>query len=266
MYTKEVKKFLEATKDNAVFCFDTETTGLDAKSCDIIEFSAIEYRKNGEKYEKVRELDIYINPGYPLPEKIVEITGITDEKLAKDGISKHEAAEKIAAFWGANPNVLGYNSISFDHAFVNALYNKEFGKEFTPNAHLDVLKMARSKMPKPHKLIDMATAAGIADGINFHTSLDDALATFGVFEFLLPKFDFKEEEKPFVINAIRGWKMSDTLNRIYVNNSLNASVFYDVANGCWRIDDCLNETDIKAQIFAFSKTSSDEEFVEKYKV
>ena len=264
MYTREVKRFLEAAKGSEVFCFDTETTGLSAEKNDIIEFSAIRYHYDGESFKELDSLDIYINPGYTIPEEITQITGITNEKIATDGVSQAEAAERIVAYFGTNPFCMGYNSVSFDQKFVNAFFLKTGHPGFNPQAHLDVLKMARCKMPKPHKLGDMVQAAGLPDKFNLHTSIDDAKATFGVFEFLLTKFDLSTPVAAFEIKTIAPWKRSELLNRIYVNNSLNAPVYYDVAKGCWFFPDWMNEEDAKTSIYSFSKTASDEEFVKKY--
>lgn len=167
------------------YCFDTETTGLSPYTNDIIEFSAIEYRYSSGHFHESRSLDIYINPGYPLPQEIVKITGITDSTIQSKGISQPEAVEKIRNFWGDRPILVGYNSISFDQEFLDTLYRKILGIGFSNTYHIDVLKMAKEKMPAPHKLCDMAKAAKVDEGITFHTSIDDARATFGVFRFLL---------------------------------------------------------------------------------
>lgn len=68
----------------AVF-FDTETTGLDAKSCRIIELAAIRIEKatDGSLIETDRaDMFIKLPEGERIPDKIVELTGITDERLA----------------------------------------------------------------------------------------------------------------------------------------------------------------------------------------
>ena len=67
-----------ALTDTEFVVFDIETTGLSAKTCGITEIGAVVY-KNGE-VESVFET--YVNPGMPIPENIVKLTGITDEMVA----------------------------------------------------------------------------------------------------------------------------------------------------------------------------------------
>ena len=64
--------------DETFVVFDFETTGFNAGGTDsIIEIGAVKI-KNGEILEKYDEL---INPGRPLPQKIIDVTNITDENI-----------------------------------------------------------------------------------------------------------------------------------------------------------------------------------------
>ena len=55
--------------------FDLETTGLYPDKDSIIEIGAVKVRN----HEVVDQLDILVNPGFPILTKIVQLTGITDE-------------------------------------------------------------------------------------------------------------------------------------------------------------------------------------------
>ncbi len=265
-YRQNVLSFKETVKGKEFFVFDTETTGLSAVENDIIQFSAVKVKEDGGIFKEVDYLDFYINPGYPIPEKITEITGISDETV-KDGKTFDEAAKAIAAFFGNNPIVCGYNSVTFDEKFLNALYQKALKKSFSPALHLDVLKMARDKKEeKPHKLINLAEFAGVADKYTFHSSIDDARATLDVLNFILPMYDKKEEVKDtsaFSITAVRRWKKSATLDRIYVSNNLGVSVYYDVAMEEWMIAGNYDEEKIVGAVLSYCEVSSAAELVEK---
>lgn len=261
-YRQEVMNFVELIKDGSPFVvFDTETTGLKPLENDIIEFSGIKARKTSTGYETMEELDIFINPGYEIPAEITEITGITDDKLAKDGITPFEAVERISEFLGKNPILMGYNSPGFDEPFVNSLFAKAGHGTISPRLHLDVLKMARDKMPKPHKLINMATAAGVDKKYQFHLSIDDAKATFDVFQFLLPMYGEAEKKADFEVTAISRWQKYG-FDRVYVSNDKNIPAYYDVTDKRWVSEADADE--VRMQALSFAGVTSDEEFVEMY--
>ena len=60
-------------------CIDLETTGLNPKTDKIIEIGAVRVAK----HVIVEEWDTFVNPGRPLDERIVTLTGIHDEQLAE---------------------------------------------------------------------------------------------------------------------------------------------------------------------------------------
>ena len=93
---------------------DVETTGLDS-SDKIIELGLVvfEYDATGTVYRVVDELDEFEDPGRPLPQAIVELTGITDEQVRGRSISDTEVA-RVAA--GADL-VIAHNA-GFDRPIV----------------------------------------------------------------------------------------------------------------------------------------------------
>ena len=265
-YRSDVLKFVELVRGGRFICFDTETTGLSPTDNDIIQFSAIRYEERGGEYAEVERFNTYINPGYPIAPEITEINGITNEMLEKAPGQK-EAAAAIKAFLGDSPILIGYNSISFDEEFVKSLYRKTGMGEFTPSFHLDILKMAREKSPKPHKLIDMAERAGVTEGLTFHSSDDDAIATFEVFLYLLPMYEKAEPRDDMAqlrIMSIRRWTKSATLDRLYVGNTKNFSIYLDIPKGEWFIGANLETDDVVAAVYDFAKVMSDDELIAKY--
>ena len=77
------EKFLRSLKENmAVMVYDCETTGLSPEKNHIIQLSARKCFVSEEGFEEMESRTWYICPGYALPEKIVELTGITDEFLS----------------------------------------------------------------------------------------------------------------------------------------------------------------------------------------
>ncbi len=261
-YRNEVIAFKETVKGTHFFVFDTETTGLSALNDDVIEFSAVKVNVSSDgDYEVSDKFDIYINPGCPIPEIITELTGITQEKIDADGVAPQEAAKQIKDFLGDNPIVMGYNSISFDTGFVNALLVKNGCGSFSPRMHLDVLKMAREKVEKPHKLINMAERFGVDKGLSFHTSIDDAMATFLVYQNIAPLYDEEPVCEELTITKVARWKKSESLDRIYVNNSQSKTIYYDVPKSEWVNFSDIDDGEVIRQVYEYTGVSSIDELL-----
>ena len=86
MENRFLKRFMDVTDGNYFYVVDTETTGLEPEQCDVIEVSAIRVYNDGGNFIPCKTFDMFINPGYSLPENIVEFnqkagTGICDDFL-----------------------------------------------------------------------------------------------------------------------------------------------------------------------------------------
>ena len=117
--------------------FDFETTGFNAGGADsIIEIGAVKI-KNGEILEKYDEL---INPGRPLPQKIIDVTNITDEML--EGKDNEENAVKRFIEWFGDCPMVAHNA-KFDVSFLEMAYKKYNLGTFT-NPVIDTLELSRT--------------------------------------------------------------------------------------------------------------------------
>ncbi len=93
---------------NPLIFFDLETTGIDVAVDRIVEISYLKIFPNGDEESKTMK----INPGMPIPQKAINIHGITDEDV-KDAPTFQEVAKNIAkVFEGCD--FAGYNSNKFD--------------------------------------------------------------------------------------------------------------------------------------------------------
>ena len=126
--------------------FDTETSGLSAKYNRVIEFGAVKV----EHGSVVNRFDILINPGKPLPRKIVELTGISDDDLAGQP-TMEEALPKIMEFIG--DSILVTHNAEFDISMMNAEL-KRYGYDTIKNPVIDTLMLSRYLFPesKAHRL------------------------------------------------------------------------------------------------------------------
>ena len=127
----------EIMLDQTYVVFDFETTGFNAGGVDsIIEIGAVKI-KNGEIIEKYDEL---INPGRPLPEKIIEVTNITDSML--EGKDNEENAVKRFIEWFGHCPMVAHNA-KFDVSFLEMAY-KKYNLGIFENPVIDTLELSRT--------------------------------------------------------------------------------------------------------------------------
>lgn len=148
-------------------CFDLETTGLSHKKEKITEIGAVKLR-NGEI---VDSFGTFVDPEMPIPSKITEITGITDEMVSgapKEG----EALDAFYAFCGESPVFVAHNA-EFDVSFLRTAGNR-CGKPFN-YTYIDTVAVCRS-MLKDIKNCKLDTVAKYLKlpPFNHHRAVDDA--------------------------------------------------------------------------------------------
>ena len=123
--------------DTTYVVFDLETTGFNAGGADsIIEIGAVKIN-NGEIIDRFDEL---INPGRKLPQKIIELTNITDEML--EGKDNEENTVKKFKEWVGDLPMVAHNA-KFDVSFIVMAHNKYNLGEFT-NTVIDTLELSRA--------------------------------------------------------------------------------------------------------------------------
>ena len=123
--------------DQTFVVFDFETTGFNAGGADsIIEIGAVKM-KDGMIIEKYDEL---INPGRPLPEKIVEVTNITDDMLV-DKDNEENAVKRFIEWFGDCPMVA--HNAKFDVSFLEMAY-KKYNLGTFKNPVIDTLELSRT--------------------------------------------------------------------------------------------------------------------------
>jgi len=116
--------------------FDTETTGFNAAGEDqMIEIGAVKI-KDGNIIDRFDEL---INPNRPIPQKIKELTCITDE-MVKDCDNEEEVTKRFLE-WTGNLPMVAHNA-KFDISFLEMAMKKYNLGEFK-NTVIDTLELSR---------------------------------------------------------------------------------------------------------------------------
>lgn len=183
-------------------CVDVETTGLNPKSENIIEIGAVKVVDG----QVVDTFQSFLKPRKPLEDRIVALTGITDEMLA-DAPTGNLVMPLFAEFCGELP-LVGHNLI-FDYAFLKrAMLNEKRSFE---RKGVDTLKIARKYLPE----LESRNLGFLCQHFDIthtaHRALGDARATVQLFEILKQRFGAKAakegctmfEPKMLVHNAKR---------------------------------------------------------------
>ncbi len=159
---------------NSYVVFDTETTGLKDQTDHIIEIGALKYIND----ELVEEFDVLINPKEDIPEIITNITGITNEMVAKEK-NIEEVLPLFMEFIGELP-VICHNA-PFDIGFINASL-KRCDMEIMKNETIDTVVLAREYIPEAYnyKLETLKKYFRLSYGS--HRSVDDCKTTNFVYQ------------------------------------------------------------------------------------
>ena len=181
---KSVKNPRGQVLEDATYCvLDLETTGISITTEKITEVGIMKV-KNGEVID---EFEMFVNPEKPIPQRVVEVTNITDE-MVKDAETIDKVFPKILEFVG--DSIIVAHNASFDVGFLkhNA---KLLGYEFN-NTYIDTLPLAKDLFPdlKKYKLGKIADSLGIEVDVA-HRALADVDTTVKVFNVMLKKLKDK---------------------------------------------------------------------------
>ena len=126
--------------DATYVVFDVETTGLSAVYDTIIELAAVKMHKGNVE----ASFDEFIDPGHPLSNTTINLTGITDE-MVRGSKSEEEVLRLFREF--SEGAVLVAHNASFDMGFLNTSYRK-YGIPEAENPVIDTLELARYLYPE----------------------------------------------------------------------------------------------------------------------
>lgn len=169
--------------------FDTETTGFYVGSDQMIEIGAVKI-KDGVITDR---FDEFIDPKRPLPQKIIDLTCITDDMLA--GHDSEEEVTKRFLEWTGELPMVAHNA-KFDIGFISAACNKYNLGEFN-NTVLDTMSMARMLHPEwpNHKLTTLVRRYKIEWDEDAHHRADyDAEGTAHAFHKMCEELDSRNIE------------------------------------------------------------------------
>ena len=159
--------------DTEYCVLDLETTGFSPITEKITEIGMMKI-KNGEVID---EFECFVNPEKPIPQRVIDVTHITDD-MVKDAETIDKIIPKIIEFMG--DDVLVAHNAKFDMSFLQHNFEK-YGYDFN-YTYIDSLPLARAMFPdfKKFKLGILAEKLGIQVDVA-HRALDDVKTLVGVF-------------------------------------------------------------------------------------
>lgn len=164
--------------------FDTETTGLEPLNGDrIIELGAVEMINHIPTGKTFRRL---VNPGRPVSEATIRITGLTDDDLKdKPPFEDGEIVDPLLAFIG-DATIVAHNA-DFDRGFLNMELERCGRAPIPEDRWIDTARMARKKYPgAPANLDALCRRFDISlESRTLHGALLDSQLLAGVYLELL---------------------------------------------------------------------------------
>lgn len=183
------KKMLSLFEEGSVFCaFDTETSGQNPLTSNVIEIGAVKFTKD----KIIDTFSSLINLSEPLDPFIKNLTGINEKMLE----SAPPAAKVIPEFRDfCKETVLIAHNAQFDLRFINAESER---LELFPlsNEAIDTLRLSRLVLPdnESWKQTFLAEQFKIDTG-HAHRAFDDAKTCAELFKILVKMPDAKKKRR-----------------------------------------------------------------------
>ena len=176
---------------NTYVVFDTETTGFNAGGADqMIEIGAVKI-KDGEIIDRFDQL---IDPKRHIPDKITELTCITDDMVR--GKKSEEEVTKMFMEWTGNLPMVAHNA-KFDISFIEMALRK-YNLGTFKNTVIDTLELSRTLDQgfARHSLSALVKRYDVPWEEDAHHRADyDAEGTAYVFSKMLKKLEMQKFEK-----------------------------------------------------------------------
>lgn len=176
-HEKQEKKMAQRP-NKTIAVLDVETTGFSPISEEVTEIAVV--LLDGLTGEEMGSFDTLIDIEGKIPNKIVELTGITNEMTSKYGMPKDMVATYLQEM--LKDTIVVAHNVQFDFQFIK----EHFG--IVPKYYYDTLAISRSLYPseKTHKLGVICERAGISlEGA--HRAVNDTRATAQLLNLQLDK-------------------------------------------------------------------------------
>ena len=227
-----ISRFVNAYENEVITIFDTETTGLDVFSDDILQIAAVQL-KNGAVVPG-SAMSIYLESDKEIPEMLGDIVNpIIEERRHHQLISRQEALQRFVDY-AQNTVLLGHNA-DFDIYILTNNLLRELPECPLPenlNNYLDSLLLIRLLRPglRQYKLKYLLEVLHL-EGENSHLADADVNATRSLTAFCYAHAREMVAEQQSFITHKRVQERVVTLRNNYLSH------FHHTANRLWTNDD-----------------------------
>jgi len=201
-------EFLKYYHSHPTVIFDTETTGLDVFTNDIVQIAATKY-VNGKPIEK---LNILLHTDQPIPPMLGKIVNpLVNEYASKPHVDRAKGLQQFIDF--AKGCILIGHNVQYDYNILINNCKRDLSHIDIPDKFpivFDTLKLARLVCPsfRSYKLKDLLAALNL-EGENSHLADEDIVATYSVAEYCFNK----------------ALSLESSINDTLLNNSTFAELF-----------------------------------------
>ena len=182
--------------------FDLETTGINVVKDRIVEIAVLKLLPNGNKESKTW----LVNPEMPIPEVVVAVHGITNEKVANE-LTFKELAKEINS-WIKDADLGGFNSNRFDipllaEEMLRAGVDFDMKNRQSVDVQTIFHKMEQRTLTAAFKFY---CDKSLEDA---HSAEADTMATYEVLKAQLDRYDDLENDTAFLADFSSRKKIAD---------------------------------------------------------
>ena len=176
---------MELNLSKPICFFDLETTGTNVASDRIVEISILKIFPNGNKESKTW----LVNPEMPIPPEVVEVHGISNEKVANEPTFKQLSKEIYKMI--KDSDLAGFNSDRFDIPLLaEEMLRADVDFDMKNMVSVDVQtifhKMEKRTLGAAYKFYCDKTLEGA------HGAEADTMATYEVFKAQIERYEGQE--------------------------------------------------------------------------
>ena len=188
---------------NKPICFfDLETTGVNISKDRIVEISILKVNPDGSEKKKTW----LVNPEMPIPEVVIAVHGITNEKVANEP-TFNQLAKEINS-WIKDADLGGFNSNRFDIPLLaEEMLRAGVDFDMKNRQSVDVQTIF-------HKMEQRTLAAAFKfycdkNLVDAHSAEADTMATYEVLKAQLDRYDDLENDTAFLADFSSRKKLAD---------------------------------------------------------